>query len=92
MHKVDLKEAKTRLAELVEEAAQGEEVVIERGDGATFRIVPVVREEDSAVVRGEKMAAALAKLAAVNAFSEIEDPARWQREIRKDRVLPGREG
>lgn len=91
MHKIDLKEAETRLAELVEEAARGEEVVIERGDGATFRIVPVVREEESNATRGEEMAAALAKLAAANAFSEIEDPARWQREIRKDRVLPGRE-
>ena len=92
MHKVDLKEAETRLAELVEEAARGEDVVIERGDGATFRIVPVVRGEDDTVARGEKMAEALAKLAAVNAFSEIEDPARWQRETRQDRILPGREG
>jgi len=25
------------------------------------------------------------------AFSDIEDPAAWQREIRKDRPLPGRE-
>ena len=26
-----------------------------------------------------------------NLFADIEDPAAWQREIRKDRPLPGRE-
>lgn len=41
MHKVDLREAEARLAELMDEAAGGEEVLIERGDGATFQIVPV---------------------------------------------------
>jgi hypothetical protein len=30
-------------------------------------------------------------LADSGAFSEIEDPVAWQREIRKDRPLPGRE-
>lgn len=43
MHKVNLEEAEGRLAELVAEAAGGEEVVIIRGDGATFRIVPETR-------------------------------------------------
>ena len=92
MHKVDLKEAERRLAELIEEAASGEEVVIERGDGATFRIVPIVSKGVSSTARGEKMAEALAKLAEVNAFPDIEDPVRLQRDIRQDRVLPGREG
>ncbi len=31
------------------------------------------------------------ELADMGAFSEIEDPVAWQREIRKDRPLPGRE-
>ena len=30
-------------------------------------------------------------LADKKAFDEIEDPAAWQREIRKDRTLPGRD-
>ena len=34
---------------------------------------------------------ALAGLASINAFSAIEDPVEWQREIRKDRPLSGRE-
>lgn len=42
MHTVGLKEAEERLAELIDEVANGEEVVITREDGATFKIVPVV--------------------------------------------------
>jgi prevent-host-death family protein len=41
MHTVGLKEAQGRLAELIEEVASGEEVVITGEDGATFKIVPV---------------------------------------------------
>jgi antitoxin (DNA-binding transcriptional repressor) of toxin-antitoxin stability system len=41
MHKVDLKEATTHLAELIEEAASGEEVVITQDDGSSFQIVPL---------------------------------------------------
>jgi hypothetical protein len=37
------------------------------------------------------MVDALDELARVNAFSSIEDPVAWQREIRRDRPLPGRE-
>ena len=35
--------------------------------------------------------AALQKLVALNTFSGVRDPAQWQREIREDRELPGRE-
>ena len=41
------------------------------------------------IPRGQEMAAILEKLAESGAFSEIEDPVSWQREIRKDRALPG---
>ena len=41
MHTVELKEAAGRLAELIDEVASGEEVVITRDDGATFKIIPV---------------------------------------------------
>ena len=34
---------------------------------------------------------ALDKLAKSGAFADIEDPVAWQREIRKDRPLPGRD-
>ncbi|HLA64856.1 MAG TPA: type II toxin-antitoxin system prevent-host-death family antitoxin [Rhodothermales bacterium] len=37
-----LDEAKHRLSELIEAAACGEDIVITRDDGASFRLVPVV--------------------------------------------------
>jgi hypothetical protein len=33
----------------------------------------------------------LQTLAEMGTFAEIEDPVEWQRQIRKDRPLPGRE-
>ncbi len=41
--------------------------------------------------RGPAMAALLEKLAERGTFADIPDPVRWQRELRQDRVLPGRE-
>ncbi len=40
---------------------------------------------------GERMASALEKLASSNAVDDIEDPVEWQREVRRDRPLPGRD-
>jgi len=47
--------------------------------------------DSDVVARGRRMVEILERLAAMNAFSEISDPSEWQREIRKDRPLPGRE-
>ncbi|MGB3291599.1 MAG: type II toxin-antitoxin system prevent-host-death family antitoxin [Phormidesmis sp.] len=44
MYSVNLKEAETQLAKLVEEAARGEDVIITRSDGTSFRIIPVAKE------------------------------------------------
>jgi antitoxin (DNA-binding transcriptional repressor) of toxin-antitoxin stability system len=41
MHQVNLKEAETQLEKLIEEAASGEEVIITRSDGSSFKIMPV---------------------------------------------------
>jgi antitoxin (DNA-binding transcriptional repressor) of toxin-antitoxin stability system len=41
MQQRNLAEAKTQLAELIEAAASGEEVIIAGGDGLLFKIVPV---------------------------------------------------
>jgi hypothetical protein len=41
--------------------------------------------------QGRRMAHALERLAEADTFSHIKDPVEWQREIRKDRPLPGRE-
>ncbi|MGB7375890.1 MAG: type II toxin-antitoxin system Phd/YefM family antitoxin [Rivularia sp. (in: cyanobacteria)] len=45
MHKVNLKDAQTQLAELIEEAASGKEVIIFRNDGTSFQIIPVKTEK-----------------------------------------------
>jgi hypothetical protein len=42
--------------------------------------------------RGHAMAAILEQLAERRTFASITDPVRWQRELRQDRVLPGRDG
>jgi len=41
MHKVRLRDAEKQLRHLLDEAEQGEEVVITRSDGASFRLVPL---------------------------------------------------
>ena len=40
MHQLKLEDAQPRLAELITEVANGEEVLITRRDGRAFRIVP----------------------------------------------------
>ena len=40
--------------------------------------------------RGQRMAAALEQLASINALQDVTDPVEWEREIRQDRILPGR--
>jgi hypothetical protein len=56
--------------------------------------VTVLEQELPAEVhaRGRVMAAILEKLAKRRTFAAITDPVRWQRELRQDRVLPGRDG
>ena len=41
--------------------------------------------------RGKRIKAALETLAELGTFADITDPVEWQRQIRKDRPLPGRE-
>lgn len=45
MEQVALKEAQTRLAELIGLAASGEDVVITKEDGSGYRIIPIRHEE-----------------------------------------------
>ena len=44
MTKVNIKEAKERLPELLDKVDKGEEVVITKGDGATYKITVVTLE------------------------------------------------
>ncbi len=40
---------------------------------------------------GKRMASALEKLATSTAVADIDDPVDWQRKMRQDRPLPGRD-
>ena len=53
--------------------------------------VVISEEQARSPVDSKKAAAALRELAESGAFLGIDDPVEWQREIRKDRPLPGRE-
>lgn len=57
--------------------------------------ITILRDErfsaSHATHAGERMAAALEKLAASQSVAGIEDPVEWQREVRRDRPLPGRD-
>ena len=71
-----------------------------RGDSPPESSVPldvhvtVLQSSEAPMAAEERrrlMAEALEQLAAMNPFADIEDPVAWQREIRKDRPLPGRD-
>ena len=53
--------------------------------------VTIVDQPVPTAERRRWMAEALEALAARDAFSEISDPSEWQRDMRKDRPLPGRD-
>lgn len=52
-----------------------------------IQTTPVSAEEE----RGQRIKAALQNLTELNAFADIADPGEWQRQIRQDRELPGRQ-
>lgn len=53
--------------------------------------ITLLQNEDIKEPSGEAMAAAMRAIAAMPDRTIIEDPSAWQREIRQDRPLPGRE-
>ncbi len=48
-------------------------------------------DEPAPIGQGKSMAAALQRMTDRNALPSIADPAAWRKEIRSERVLPGRE-
>ena len=45
MYKISLTEAKSRLAELVKEAASGEEIIITQQNGSAVKLVPLASDK-----------------------------------------------
>ncbi|MBN2392453.1 MAG: hypothetical protein JXR84_17115 [Anaerolineae bacterium] len=50
-----------------------------------------VLQTTDAESRGQRMAAALEKLAQLDTCAAITDPVAWERQMRQERALPGRE-
>ncbi|BAZ11192.1 hypothetical protein NIES4071_30180 [Calothrix sp. NIES-4071] len=63
-----------------------------RNDRPVQVLVTILEEEPAQETkgRGQRMAAALEKLAQTQAFAGI-DPVLWQQDVRQDRELPGRD-
>ncbi|MBM3888980.1 MAG: type II toxin-antitoxin system prevent-host-death family antitoxin [Verrucomicrobia bacterium] len=82
-----------KLSALVADVRAGEEVVLTDHERPVARLVPVRRTPPRAtpeMLRARKQA--LHELRALGGLRDIiADPAAWQREIRQDRPLPGRE-
>ena len=53
--------------------------------------VTLVEKPDERAARQARIGQILKELVRLNPFRDIEDPVAWQREIRKDRPLPGRD-
>ena len=60
-------------------------------DGIMKVYVTRVSETVNSVPNGQRAMAALERIAEKGGIQSIVDPVAWQREIRKDRPLPGRE-
>jgi hypothetical protein len=59
-------------------------------DGVRVQVTLLGPVADAAS-QGRRMAAALAQLAATESTAEITDPMAWERTVRQDRELPGRD-
>ncbi len=57
-----------------------------REEGVSLKVL-----SEPKINQGQRMAAILQRIADRQGLSHIVDPVAWQREIRKDRPLPGRE-
>ena len=92
MYEIELKNVADNLPSLLAGLNQNDEIVLTDAERPIAKITKLeVLATESAPERGAKAAALLEELARRNTFSEIVDPIEWQREIRKDRQLPGRE-
>lgn len=80
----------TVIEEAVQEQDAPEERIRVKPDPELLSLLehpPVIAEAE----RGRRMTEAIRKLRDLGTFAHIEDPVAWQREMRKDRPLPGRD-
>jgi len=63
----------------------------EQGIAVHVTVLDGAPDPQPAVNQGQQLAAILERLAALRPFADMPDPAAWERDIRQDRPLPGRE-
>lgn len=94
MYEIELKNVADNLTSLLNVMEQDDEILLTDAHRPIAKITKIERQAiapTSTQERGAKAAALLAELAQRKTFSEIADPIEWQREMRQDRLLPGRE-
>lgn len=67
---------------------------VPRQGDVPIRVYVTLQEERStlnAEFGRQRIVEILEKIAANNVFADISDPVEWQRDLRQDRLLPGRD-
>ncbi|MGE0101344.1 MAG: type II toxin-antitoxin system Phd/YefM family antitoxin [Blastocatellales bacterium] len=91
MYEIEVKDLARQLKSLLEIIDNGLEVVL---TDSNRPVAKLIRISDTSCPpeseREEKLATILDQLAELNSLSDIKDHSEWQREIRQDRSMPGR--
>lgn len=91
MYEIEVKDLARELKSLLEIIDNGLEVVL---TDSNRPVAKLIRISDTSLPsesdRAEKMASILDQLAELNSLSDITDHSEWQREMRRDRSMPGR--
>jgi antitoxin (DNA-binding transcriptional repressor) of toxin-antitoxin stability system len=91
MKTYELEGAPHVLRTLVSDAQAGEEIVLTSHEQPVAKIVRIGSAGKIALpANGPAVAAAMRRLAQLGGIPGIPDPMAWQREIREERLLPGR--
>ena len=92
MYEIEVKDLAHHLESLLAAIGKGEEIILTEAQRPIAKLTKLAEDERPEISdRGALMAHVLEELAARDAFSEIADPAAWQRDLRQDRPLPGRD-
>lgn len=104
VEKISSEQARIQWRTLLDRADRNDtEIIIERHGKSTAVVIGYesylalqaeltkLRSQSGEMEGGHRMADALARLAALPHRSAIPDPVSWQKDVRQDRSLPGRD-
>ncbi|MFN0123513.1 MAG: hypothetical protein ACKV2V_23670 [Blastocatellia bacterium] len=92
MQQIEISQLPPELHAVLDMMSRGEEIIVSDNQRPVARIskfrdnLPEQRESC-----GDAMAGILEQLAKRQSLAGIEDPVAWEREVREDRLLPGRD-